>query len=659
MRFPFIIVLGALAFYAGYPPDRSGNPDQAASPGYRDQPADSIKDVGKKIFFSTCQACHKDTIRSTVPGLTVLSSMTPRAILAALDNGKMRQQAVGLTEFQRRAVAEWLTNGKITPAYFPQAAYTPFTIPRDAGSIPGYSGWGGNLEATGFRGTGQAGISLTNLASLKLQWAFAFPDATIVRSKPAVAGDWLLVGGQFGDLFAINKRTGKIGWHFTAAAAIRGAIVTVPKGSAITAYFADFSTYTYAVDVRTGRQLWKSRVGFEQQSATTGSVAVSGGKVFVPITSAEVASAVNGNYPCCFSSGGVVALDAATGNELWQYRVISQPAVESGKKKNGKPFYGPSGAPVWCSPTLDEKRGCLYIGTGENYTSPATDNSDAVQAIDMRTGRLLWNFQATPGDTYNAACPYFLNCPEKAGPDLDFGMAPILVKGKDGRDLLLAGQKSGVVYALSPGKGHLIWKTRIGKGGSLGGIHWGMATDGKLVYAANADNLLGLDKSDSSQLPAPGLFALDLQTGKTVWKTATPARNDEKTWLSSNSAAPAVIPGIVFAGGLDGHIRAYASRDGKVLWDFDTAREFETTDSIPGKGGSLDGPAPVVSGGMLFVNSGYGMFGEMEGNVLLAFSTDPSHRPQAQPTQAQPRQPQPTQAQPTQAPRKSGPSHQQ
>jgi polyvinyl alcohol dehydrogenase (cytochrome) len=259
----------------------------------------------------------------------------------------------------------------------------------------------------------------------------------------------------------------------------------------------------------------------------------------------------------------------------------------------------------------------VYIGTGENYSAPATHTSDAIQAIDMKTGRLVWNFQATAGDTYNTACPMFFNCPEKAGPDLDFGMAPLLVRQKNGADILVAGQKSGVVYALSPDRGKLLWKTRIGKGGALGGIHWGMATDGKLIYAANADNPLALDKSDTAFSAAPGLYALDLQTGRVVWKTPSP--DCGKNCIAANSAAPAVIPGIVFAGGLDGHIRAYAARDGKILWDFNTAAEFNTSNGIKGKGGSIDGPAPVVSEGMLLVNSGYGMFGEIPGNLLLAF----------------------------------------
>jgi polyvinyl alcohol dehydrogenase (cytochrome) len=197
-------------------------------------------------------------------------------------------------------------------------------------------------------------------------------------------------------------------------------------------------------------------------------------------------------------------------------------------------------------------------------------------------------------------------------------MAPILVKGKEGKDLLLAGQKSGVVYALSPDGGKLVWRTRIGKGGALGGVHWGMATDGKYVYAANADNNIAIDKRDSSVKRAPGIYALDVLTGKLIWSSPTPACQGNFC-ITGNSAAPTAAPGLVFAGALDGHMRAYSSKDGRVLWDFNTITDFETVDSIKGKGGSIDGPAPVLADGMLFVNSGYGMFGQTPGNVLLAF----------------------------------------
>lgn len=329
--------------------------------------------------------------------------------------------------------------------------------------------------------------------------------------------------------------------------------------------------------------------------------------------------AADNNYNCCTSSGGVAALDSKTGNALWFHRVVAAKAVPQGKKKNDKPFYGPSGAPVWCSPTIDAKRGLLYIGTGENYTEPVTNSSDAIQAIDIKTGRLVWNFQATKHDAWNVACPVLVNCPGNKGRDLDFGMAPVLVKGIDGKERLLAGQKSGMVYALEPKSGRLLWKTRIGKGGMLGGIHWGMAADGKNIYVANADNTLALNPDDPKIPASPGIYALDIITGKVVWAMPSPQVPGNESYLGANSAAPAVIPGLVFAGSLDGHIRAYATNDGHIIWDYNTIQKYKSPNGLDGNGGSIDGPAPVMADGMLFVNSGYAQFGEKPGNILLAF----------------------------------------
>jgi polyvinyl alcohol dehydrogenase (cytochrome) len=584
-------------------------------------PQDTLRSLGKKVFYATCSTCHRDSVGILAPGRTVLSTMTPRAILSALNTGKMQQQAAALSEQERKAVSVWLTNSDLKTSVIPSGDIVPFSLNATVHSAYDYSGWGGNLAGTGFRNRNQSRISVSNLGSLKLKWVFAFPDATIVRSKPAVAGEWLIVGSQFGDLYAINRKTGKPGWHFAGNAAIRGAVVIKQDKNNLTAFFADYSTTVYAVNVKNGEVIWSHRAALDPQSATTGSVAVYDGKVIVPVSSLEVASAVNGEYNCCFSSGGVIALDQKTGAEIWRYRTISETPKETGKKKNGKSFFGPSGAPVWCSPTIDTKRGLVYIGTGENYTYPTTNTSDAVQALDIKTGKLVWNFQATRDDAYNSACPVFVNCPAKPGPDLDFGMAPLLVKRKDGKEILVAGQKSGVVYALIPESGKLIWQRRIGKGGMLGGIHWGMTSDGNYVYAANADNALTLDRRDTSQKATPGIFALDLFSGKIVWNTPAPPC-DNSNCLPFNSAAPAVIPGIVFAGSLDGHIRAYSTKDGKILWDVNTAKDYGTVNGIPAKGGSLDGPAPVFADGMLYVNSGYNMFGEIPGNVILAFSID-------------------------------------
>ncbi|UFH53968.1 PQQ-binding-like beta-propeller repeat protein [Spirosoma sp. KNUC1025] len=578
---------------------------------------------GQKVYMATCNNCHKADAGVGAPGYLVLAQMPPRAIFAALETGKMRVQAKELTTEQRKAVAQWLTGKVMKDSPIPKEAYEPFTLTASKSPVIQHSGWGGNLEGTGYRSAQQAGISAETVGKLKLKWAFAFPEANQVRSKPAIVGNWLIVGSQFGEVYCLNKQSGKIGWRFLAKSAIRGAISVVQNRDGLRAFFCDNNTNVYALDVTTGKLLWESKTGQHPQSGNTGSVAVYDDKVYVPLTSIEVASVLDPTYPCCSSSGEIVALDARSGKAIWRHRVIADEAKVAGKRKDGSAFYGPSGAIVWSSPTVDAKRGLLYYGTGENYTSPATTTSDAIQALDLKTGKLVWSFQATRDDTWNLACPGNPNCPEKVGPDYDFGMAPILVKQPGGRDLLVVGQKAGIVYGLSPDNGNVVWQTRIGHGGALGGIHWGMASDGKLVYAANADNKYGINpKVDSLIKPSPGLFALDVTTGHVVWKTPAPSCDGKKDCLEANSAAPTVIPGVVFAGALDGHLRAYSTADGKILWDYDTVKPYQTVNGIDGKGGAIDGPSPVISDGMLFVNSGYGMFGEMPGNVLLAFEVE-------------------------------------
>ncbi|MCP9770233.1 dehydrogenase [Lacihabitans sp. LS3-19] len=571
---------------------------------------------GQRVFTNICAVCHINSSLSKTngPSVGLLAGMSPKAIYSALTIGKMKLQASTLSDDERKAVAEFITKKSLQSTPMPEAAFTKFSLPEH----PTYfSGYGGNLEGTGF--INESDINASNVSKLKVKWVFAFPEGTQVRSKPAVVGDWLIMGSQFGNVYCINKKTGKIGWHFQADAGVRGAVAI--SGNPLKVYFADYATNVYVLDLKTGALIWKQRSGVHPQSAVTGSVAVFKNTIVVPITSFEVLSAQDPNYDCCTSSGEMVALDTKTGKIIWRHRVITEEAKVSGKKSNGKSFYGPSGAIVWGSPNIDTKRGLVYFGTGENYTEPATKTSDAIQALDLKTGKLIWTYQSTQNDTWNLACPGDPNCPEKAGPDLDFGMAPIIVKGgHDGKDVLIAGQKSGVVHALEPETGKIIWQTRIGKGGALGGIHWGMAVDGKQIFAANADNIYAIDNSDSSRNASPGLYALDIQTGKINWSQATPAVEQGK--IQANSAAPLALSEIVFAGALDGHIRAYDKISGNILWDFDTVRKYETVNGIAGKGGSLDGPSPVVSDGILYVNSGYGSFSEIPGNVLIAFEVE-------------------------------------
>jgi polyvinyl alcohol dehydrogenase (cytochrome) len=363
------------------------------------------------------------------------------------------------------------------------------------------------------------------------------------------------------------------------------------------------------------------------------------GRLYVPVASYEANFAPDTHYQCCSFRGSIVAYDAQTGKPVWKTYMISKVPSKTGVNKAGAQLWGPSGAGVWSAPTLDTRHRVLYVATGNNYSDPVTDASDSALALNMDTGKILWTQQSTLNDAYNASCLPFMdatqsNCPPENGSGFDFGASPILVTVRDGRRILIAAQKSGVVYRLDPANGgKLIWQIRVGKGGPLGGIKWGSAADHQNVYAALSDcDWKTFDKVKNGQKESVvdmdpdkggGLFALRLSDGYEVWQTPTPAACADREHCSpAQLAAVTAIPGVIFSGSLDGHLRAYSSQTGKILWDFNTVRDYSTVNGVPAYGGSLNGPGAVVVGGILYVNSGYIRFGETPGNVFLAFSAN-------------------------------------
>ena len=580
--------------------------------------------LGESVYQSTCATCHEGNVAARIPTRSSLSEMTARGILSALEEGKMRVHGEALTAQQRRVVAEFLAGESLGEDVVSRAVLC--AVPESEMRSPPvhWSGWGGNLRGTGFQPAERAGVSPDDVPQLELLWAYGFPNANEMRSKPAVLGDRLIIGSQSGDVVALGIRNGCEHWRFSADATIRsGVIIGDGANGQPVAFFADMQTNVYAVNALSGELIWKTRAGHHERAMNTGTLAYHDGRLYVPISSLEVVFASNPSYPCCTSSGALAALDAETGEELWYHRVIQEEATQVGEREDGAPLFAPSGAPVWSSPTIDVSRGVVYVGTGENYTRPASSTSDAVLAIDLETGELVWKFQALAEDAYNLGCPPRQtpgNCPDPMGPDLDFGMAPMIATLPGGGEILIAGQKSGIVWGLDPEDGRVIWNTRVGKGTALGGIHWGMAVDSRYAYAANADNELAVlvDVNPEREF-TPGMYALDLATGKVAWSVPAPDCGERNRCVPANSAQPTVIPGVVFAGALDGHLRAYSTDDGSILWDFDTVRDFDTVNGIPGRGGSLDIAGPVIAHGIVFVNSGYGQFNQIPGNVLLAF----------------------------------------
>jgi len=586
------------------------------------------------IYKQRCASCH-DAPGARVPPVSALRAMDASAISRALETGLMKTQAAGLSPAERQALAAYLAAPKQASATatgaaaFCQSDAAPFSAEAH------WSAWGVNAANTRFQEAGAAGMTAADVPKLKLKWAYSLGAGTAARSQPAVAGGRVFTADLAGMVYSLDARTGCTHWKFAAGAPVRSGIIFYDAGSAGPVIcFGAQNGMAYAVSAATGQLLWKVRVEKHFAAMITGTPQMHDGVVYVPVSSFEEILPPNPKYQCCTFRGSVVALDAASGKQLWQTYTIQDPPRPTSKSSVGTQLYGPSGAGVWSSPTFDEKANVLYVATGDNYSEPATDTSDSVLALEPETGKLLWSKQVTSHDVYNNGCdtPGKTNCSETPGRDFDFGQPPILVSLGNGRRALVIGQKSGIVHALDPDReGQILWQRRVGEGGSLGGVQWGSASDGKNAYVALSD-LRIVPVPDSATANGyrlsvdpnhgGGLFALDIATGEKAWSAKPPSCGGRGNCSPAQSAAVSAIAGVVFSGSEDGHLRAYSAATGEVVWEADTVRQYETVNGPRAQGGSLDVAGPVIAGGMLYLNSGYGQWGGMPGNVLLAFSVD-------------------------------------
>jgi polyvinyl alcohol dehydrogenase (cytochrome) len=444
---------------------------------------------------------------------------------------------------------------------------------------------------------------------LKLKWAFGFPGARAVSGQPAVVAGRVFVSSDTGDVYALDSESGCVYWSFHADAAVRSA-VTLERpapGAPYAVFFGDARANVYAVDAVRGTSLWKVHVEDHPLARITGGVRFFGGRVYVPVASGEEGAGGNPKYECCTSRGSVVALDGATGKQVWKTYTIPDTPKPTTKNDAGTQLWGPSGAGVWNSPTIDPRRRALYVGTGNAYSAPAATTTDAIVAMDLDSGKILWSVQGTSNDVWLAAClgNTALNC----GPDQDFGSPPISRTLQDGTSLLIAGQKSGNVWAYDPDKkGSVVWRSPlVSNTTEFGGkIVWGGAADEQNAY-------FGLGQG--------GIAAVRLRDGLRQWFVSPPPAGSPAR--PGQDGALTVIPGAVISGGWDGVLRVLSSTDGHTLWEFNTAREFETVNHVDAHGGSMGAPGPVVAGGLLFVPSGYvGVRNGAPGNVRLVFGVD-------------------------------------
>jgi polyvinyl alcohol dehydrogenase (cytochrome) len=588
---------------------------------------------GEAVYQHRCAGCHEQA-SARIPPRSALNQMPAERILRTLDFGAMMTVAYGMSRDERQAVAAYL--GTNAPANaFPSSAYCSGrrAVVSDHPRFF-WNGWSPGPTNARYQSAEAAGLSVDQVRGLKLKWAFGFDGDVTAFSQPTVIDGQVFVGSAGGVIHALRADTGCLQWTFQANGPVRSAVLSVTDGKRHTLLFGDQDGWFYALEAETGAPLWKKKVEEHDAARLTATPAAYNGNVFVPVASWEETRSLDPAYPCCTFRGSVVALRIRDGRQVWKTYLVGEPK-RTGQTKRGTPQFGPSGVGVWATPTLDAKRGVMYIGTGDNYSSPPTSLSDAIVALDIKSGRVVWSKQTTPGDSYNSSCGTDKeNCPDEDGPDYDFGSSPILAELPGGRDVLLAGQKSGMVYALDPEKkGEIVWQARIASPvphvATSVGVLWGMASDGQQVYAATASSgrtrptdPLDTRRNILDPKQGGGLTALRVADGSKAWY-APPVVCTEGApsgCSPAQSAAVTAIPGVVFSGSNDGHLRAYSTKDGKVLWDFDTVREFQTVNGIKARGGSIDGPGAVVINGMVFVNSGYSRFGGMPGNVLLAFA---------------------------------------
>jgi polyvinyl alcohol dehydrogenase (cytochrome) len=582
---------------------------------------------GAAVFQANCASCHAAADaaqQSRNPSVDTLRRLTPEAILNALLNGKMRIQAVALSDAERRAVAEFLGGRALEAATAGSSVVrctttSPFRGPSGRGE---WNGWGNGISNTRFIKDG--GIGAKDLPKLKLKWAFGFANVTSARAQPTLVGNRLFVASDTGDVHALDPRTGCAYWSFHAQATVRTAILVAPYTSSSGAnawavFFGDLRANAYAVDASTGQVVWVRKVDDHPYAAITGALTYYSGRVFVPVQGLnEEVQGGRPEYECCTFRGSVSALDVNTGAPVWKTYTVGEKQPR-GTNARGKKQWGPAGGGIWSSPTIDPRRGAVYVSTGNGYADPPQPMTNAVIALDIQNGKVRWVRQLTANDTWTLGCRATNtdnpNCPAALGPDFDFSASAALTT-VDRRDLLVLPQKSGMTWALDPDKqGAVVWQHRIGQGSGRGG-QWGGAVDERYAYFGVGD----------STTDAPGgMVAVKLATGERVWHTppektlcGAPGRDCN----AAQGAAVTAIPGAVLSGSYDGGLRAYAADDGSLLWQFDTNREFTTVNGVRANGGSMDGPGPIVAGGLLFVTSGYGGIAGRPGNVLLVFGVE-------------------------------------
>ena len=589
------------------------------------------------LFNQHCASCHLNAKAGakavplagrTPPNTEVLGQMSTEAIYAALTTGDMVQQGQSLTADQKRMIAEFFGGHPLGSSDAGEAAHMAnrcASNPPMAGvtSSPSWNGWGNDLDNSRFQPAAAAVLAADDVPRLKLKWAFGIPFGAETSGQPSVVDGRVFFGEDTGFAYSVNADSGCVYWSYHADAQIRTAALIAPirhNGRTVDAvFYGDKRANVYALNARSGELLWKRNLSSRLLSHITGAPVFYLGRLYVGLAGSEEIVSSDPHYPCCTYRGSLWSIDANTGNVIWQTYTIPEAPKPTKKNEIGTQLWAPAGASIWDAVTIDPKQHAIYAGVGNAFTDPPAELSDSIAAFDMKTGKVLWHYQGVHNDASPGGCfgpgPRGAECPKVEGPDWDYGDSPILRTLPNGKRVLVDADKGGYVVGLDPDDhGKLLWKADLSAGRPGGPIQvqilWGGAADNDNVYYP---------------LNGGAVAAVRLTDGKVIWRVPikpTDAHLDPRGRPRTGlEAAVTVIPGVVFAGGWDGVLRALSTADGHELWSYDTAHDYMTVNGVNAHGGSLGAPGPVVANRMLFVGSGYvGTGNGMPGNVILAFS---------------------------------------
>jgi polyvinyl alcohol dehydrogenase (cytochrome) len=588
---------------------------------------------GKAVYDRFCASCHAVPEFTRAPELSSLRGQSEAALRSVMTEGVMRPQAAMLTAQQLDDVVAWLAAPAVDPAWATAMACPADRRAVDLSAPASFTRIGVDGAATRSLSAAQAGLAKADIGRLELDFAVGFPETTGLRSGGVIVGDTLFYTPvSTRKVLALDARSGCARWVHDHDSALRTSMAYGRLGpdGPMGLVMADTRGRLLALDAATGRQLYLVEARHDPNVLTTGSPVLHDGIVIVPISAGDAGQAADDRFECCKTSGAVAAFDAATGRRLWLWRTMEEAKPTGAVNAAGTPLWGPSGAPIWSTPTIDGDRRLVYVTSGENTSLPATVTSDAVIALDLDTGEQRWVFQALENDVWNMACSRRTpgaNCPPpelSVRRDHDFGAGVILASLPDGRDVVIAGQKSSDVWALDADTGEKVWHAKLSPGSALGGVHWALASDGRRVYVPLNDPVF--PTPPGAPAPAPGMYALDLATGALVWSwRVEPACGERQarapacSRLFGLSAAPLLIDGALIAATIDGRVYAFDAETGEVIFETDTLRDYDTVNGVAARGGAIDSHSIFAGDGALFIASGYGLFGQPPGNVLLAF----------------------------------------